>query len=227
MEIFFAVVVVVSIAAWGIVRSDELSGLGRSVRMGSFRHPHGRLVAVSCEGALPEKEPWARRFRRFVPWVTAAIILVASAVGVLANQVLLVQMVAGSVLSPAMVAFEGMLRQGDDKRRFAAFMAALIFGMAAGMIAVVPLTLLRMAGVELAMPLLVFLRIALSVVGYAVGAAAAMAALGARVKFLRTFEDGVQNSVEVSTNSAAYGAFVRLMKAAEKKTAAKKAAAKK
>ena len=77
MGILFVFVAVVGVVSWGIVKSDELSGLGRRVKAGSLRHPHGKLEQVYCEHP-PVRRPFSARLRSVLPVITLPLVVVMS-----------------------------------------------------------------------------------------------------------------------------------------------------
>ena len=132
MGILFILVAVIGIVSWGIVKSDELSGLGRRVKAGSLRHPHGRLEQVYCEHP-PVRRPFAARLRSVLPVVTVPLVVVIS-LGALAleHAGVLFGVVAVDFLSSGagvlLVAGECLLRLAKPAQSFANYIVLLVAG---------------------------------------------------------------------------------------------------
>ena len=60
MQIIVVAVVLVALIAWIVVKNDEMSGLGRNVKAGTLRHPHGKLVRAKATTVIPEEAPLAK-----------------------------------------------------------------------------------------------------------------------------------------------------------------------
>ena len=66
MQIIIAAVVLVALIAWIVVKNDEMSGLGRNVKAGSLRHPHGKLVRAKATTAVPDETYLIDRLKRSI-----------------------------------------------------------------------------------------------------------------------------------------------------------------
>ena len=225
MGILIAVVVVAGVLGWIIVKNDELSGLGRNVRPGSFRSPHGKLVHVKPLGELPAEERWSKRFLRCFPLVSS-VAVTALACLVLVLQNLSVASPAVEVLIDALntpipavvIAGECLLRGKDGIRLLPTFIVALLGALLMQVIVSVPLGCagwaVESAGIVGAFDAVMAIGLLLlSPWAYALGAALVLARTGRMVKFRRRFADGSENDIEVSTNSVAYGAYREMMDA--------------
>lgn len=223
MGALLAVVVVAGVAGWVIVKNDELSGIGRNVRPGSFRSPHGRLVHVKALGPLPPRVPFRFLVRESFPLVSC---LCAFALGVLA---LLLPRIPGAAdaasvllralstpLPAVVIAAEALFRSREGKRLVSAYIIALAGAFMMQLLCfLVPVAIVwaaQAAGagqippeVAIAAPFLI------SPFAFALGSAVAAARTGRMVKFRRRFADGSENEIEVSTNGVAYGAYRALM----------------
>lgn len=71
MQIIIAAVVLVALIAWIVVKNDEMSGLGRNVKVGSLRHPHGKLVRAKATTAVPDETSLIDRFKRSMPCISS------------------------------------------------------------------------------------------------------------------------------------------------------------
>ena len=142
MGILFILVAVIGIVSWGIVKSDELSGLGRQVKAGSLRHPHGRLEQVYCEHP-PVCRPFTARLRSVLPVVTLPLVVVIS-LGALAleHAGVLFGIVAVDFLSSGagvlLVAGECLLRLAKPAQSFANYIVLLVAGIVAATVLGVP-----------------------------------------------------------------------------------------
>lgn len=208
MAVLFVVVAVVGLLSWGIVKSDELSGLGRNVRMGSLRHPHGRLVAVHGE-RIADDARYVDRVLRRVPVVTSLIALVAAVAGLVmeangmrAGVVLVDLMMSGVVV--VLFAGECILRLPKESQKFSVFVAVSFAGLLLA-------TACDMGALALGAGadgfIVIASRTVSSVAGCALGCALAAAAVREQARFERRFEDGYESAIAVSPRSAAYKAY--------------------
>lgn len=235
MGILIAVVVIAGVLGWIIVKNDELSGLGRTVRPGSFRSPHGKLVHVKALGEIPAEEPWSRRFKRAFPLVSCVVFFVLLVVqfafiqsAAAPDWMRVLDWVLNSPVPAAVIAGEALIRLHDGLRPLPTYVIALLcaFVMQAVLIAVFSVVawLISLAGLAgAAVALMWTIAMFASPFTFALGAALVVARTGKMVKFRRRFADGFENEIEVSTNSVAYGAYRELMgnKAAGKAAVAK------
>ncbi|MFR3272455.1 MAG: hypothetical protein ACLTQI_00455 [Slackia sp.] len=212
MGILFILVAVIGIVSWGIVKSDELSGLGRQVKADSLRHPHGRLEQVYCEHP-PVRRPFAARLRsvpcRYGPagcrqsyrgrfgFEHAGVLFGVVAVDFLSSG-------AGVLL----VAGECLLRLAKPAQSFANYIVLLVAGIVAA--TVFGVSVLAVGGHDFTVGFEAAYLLA-NAAGYAVGCSAAAALMEEPVRFERRFEDGAESSVKISPRSAAYRAYGALM----------------
>lgn len=75
MQIIIAAVVIVALIAWIVVKNDEMSGLGRNVKAGTLRHPHGKLVRAKATTVIPEEAPLVNRIKRSMPFISSVAII--------------------------------------------------------------------------------------------------------------------------------------------------------
>ena len=75
MQIIVVAVVLVALIAWIVVKNDEMSGLGRNVKAGTLRHPHGKLVRAKATTVIPEEAPLANRIKRSMPFISSVAII--------------------------------------------------------------------------------------------------------------------------------------------------------
>ena len=80
MQIIIAAVVLVALIAWIVVKNDEMSGLGRNVKVGSLRHPHGKLVRAKATTAVPDETSLIDRFKRSMPCISSFVLTAACVV---------------------------------------------------------------------------------------------------------------------------------------------------
>ncbi len=225
VEIFVAIVVIAGVVGWVLVKNDELSGLGRNVRPGSFRSPHGRLVHVKPLGELPKAERWSARLRKSFPWVSMAALYALAALGALLGRIPAAQGAGAVVLDflrtpvPALVvAGEALFRGGEGTRHLATYIVAVVGALIGQLLLFLPAFLAIWAAsaagvigdaiVPVDLPSWAFF--VLSFAGFALGAALVLARTGRLVRFRRRFADGSESEIEVSTNSVAYGAYREL-----------------
>lgn len=212
MGVLFALVAVVGIVSWGIVKSDELSGLGRQVKAGSLRHPHGKLEQVYCEH-LPVRRPFAARLRSVLPVITLPLVVVVS-LGALAleHAGVFFGVVAVDFLSSGagvlLVAGECLLRLAKPAQSFASYIILLVAGLVAA--TVLGALVLAVGGNNLTVVLEAAYLLA-NAAGFAAGCSVAAALMEEPVRFERRFEDGAESPVKISPRSAAYRAYEALM----------------
>lgn len=210
MTVLFGIVLAVGVLSWAIVKSDELSGLGRSVKPGSFRHPHGRLEATYC-AALPERVPYAERLKRAVPWVTTLVSFVLAAVALFMESngsvpavVAVDLLVAGGAV--LLIAGECLLRLPKESQTFTAYVVVAVAGLLIATVCALAVGLAGLTGLAGAAAAVVA-----NIVGSAVGCALASAAVEQKVRFSRRFEDGAESDITVSPRSAAFHAYRELL----------------
>ena len=209
MGILFVLVAVVGVVSWGIVKSDELSGLGRRVKAGSLRHPHGKLEQVYCEHP-PVRRPFAARLRSVLP-VVALPLVVAISLGALAleHAGVLVGVMAVDFLSSGagvlLVAGECLLRLAKPAQSFANYIVLLVAGIVAA--TALGALVLAVGGHDFTVGFEAAYLLA-NAAGFAVGCSAAL--MEEPVRFERRFEDGAESSVKISPRSAAYRAYEAL-----------------
>lgn len=75
MQIIVVAVVIIALVAWAVVKNDEMSGLGRNVKAGTLRHPHGKLVRAKATTVIPEEAPLANRIKRSMPFISSVAII--------------------------------------------------------------------------------------------------------------------------------------------------------
>ena len=80
MQIIIAAVVLVALIAWIVVKNDEMSGLGRNVKAGSLRHPHGKLVRAKATTAVPDETSLIDRLKRSMPCISSFVLTAACVV---------------------------------------------------------------------------------------------------------------------------------------------------
>lgn len=212
MAVLFGIVAIVGVLSWAIVKSDELSGIGRKVARGSFRHPHGRLVAVHCVG-MPEESAYRHRLLKRVPVVTSIVVLLVAAAGLameakgVVTGVVIVDVLMSGV-PVVLLAGECILRLPRPSQKFSVYVlvvfAGLLLATACSMLAV------TLGGGE-ADFLVTVSRTVSSVAGCALGCALAAAMVREPAVFKRRFEDGYENEIAISPHAAVYGAYRELM----------------
>ena len=194
MQIIIAAVVLVALIAWIVVKNDEMSGLGRNVKAGSLRHPHGKLVRAKATTAVSDETPLIDRFKRSMPCISSFVLTAACVVlytcdftilGHTSSQLLATLSSTGIVA--LIIAAEATLRAPEAARTFWTYVYALV------------------AGVLCAYGIV-------TCICYMLGSGACVALLPSKVTFERTFEDGAKRSITVSTRSAAYSAYVAMMR---------------
>lgn len=212
MGVLFTAVLVIGAISWAIVKSDELSGLGRQVRAGSLRHPHGRLVQVYCEN-LPERETFSSRLRSVLPVITVPLVVAISILAmVLEHAGVVFGVVAVDFLSSGagvlLVAGECLLRLPKPAQGFTNYIVLLVVGILAA--TALGTLVLAVGGSGFSIGLEAAYLVA-NAAGFALGCSVCAALVEEPVRFERRFEDGAESSVKVSPRSAAYRAYEPLM----------------
>ena len=133
MQIIVVAVVIIALVAWAVVKNDEMSGLGRNVKAGTLRHPHGKLVRAKATTAIPEEAPLANRIKRSMPFISAVPIIAVCVVlfacdftvlGHSSSQLLATLSSTGVVA--LIIAAEATLRAPEDARTFLTYVYALV-----------------------------------------------------------------------------------------------------
>ncbi|MDO5041909.1 MAG: hypothetical protein Q4D92_00145 [Slackia sp.] len=212
MAVLFGIVAIVGVLSWAIVKSDEMSGMGRKVVRGSFRHPHGRLVAVHCD-SMPEESLYRHRLLKRVPVITSIIALLVAAAGLVmeANGVVTGVVIVDVLMSGVpvvLLAGECILRLPKPSQKFSVYIlvafAGLLLATACSMLAS------ALGGSEPDF-LVTVSRTVSSVAGCALGCALAAAAVRELAVFKRRFEDGYESQIALSPHAAVYKAYRELM----------------
>ena len=211
MGILFVFVAVVGVVSWGIVKSDELSGLGRRVKAGSLRHPHGKLEQVYCEHP-PVRRPFSARLRSVLPVITLPLgVFMWLGALALEHAGVLFGVVAVDFLSSGagvlLVAGECLLRLAKPTQSVANYIVLLVAGIVAA--TALGALVLAVGGHDFTVGLEAAYLLA-NAAGFAVGCSAAAALMEEPVRFERRFEDGMESSVKISPRSAAYRAYEAL-----------------
>lgn len=216
MQIIIAAVVLVALIAWIVVKNDEMSGLGRNVKTGTLRHPHGKLVRAKATTAIPEEAPLANRIKRSMPFISSvAIIAVCVVLYVCDFTVLghsssrLLAALSSTGIVALIIAAEATLRAAEDARTFWTYVYALVAGVICALVVWEVVAAVASMSFSEESTLLVYGIVAC--VCYMLGSGACVALLPSKVTFERTFEDGAKRSITVSTRSAAYSAYVAMM----------------
>ena len=213
MNVIIAIVIIAAIIGWVFVKIDELSGLGRNVRAGGPRHPHGKLVSVRNTDDIPETVPFGKRFASSLPFITSAallaLFLALNAVdvrifGIPSSEMALVLSTTG--ITALIIVVEATFRAPEGKKTFWTFIYALVGAVALGLAASAPLSLVGLTG-NASLTAYCITTIA----AYMFGSALVVALLPDNVTFERTFEDGAKRSITVSTRSTAYAAYTAMM----------------
>ena len=215
MQIIVVAVVLVALIAWIVVKNDEMSGLGRNVKAGTLRHPHGKLVRAKATTVIPEEAPLANRIKRSMPFISSVAIIAVCVVlyvcdftvlGHSSSQLLATLSSTGIV---ALIAAEATLRAAEDARTFWTYVYALVAGVVCALIVWEVVAAVASMSFSEESTLLVYGIV--TCVCYMLGSGACVALLPSKVTFERTFEDGAKRSITVSTRSAAYSAYVAMM----------------
>lgn len=217
MQIIIAAVVLVALIAWIVVKNDEMSGLGRNVKAGSLRHPHGKLVRAKATTAVPDETPLIDRLKRSMPCISSFVLTAACVVlytcdftilGQTSSQLLATLSSTGIVA--LIIAAEATLRAPEAARTFWTYVFALVAGVLCALVVWECIAAAASLSFNQESTLLVY-GIA-TCICYMLGSGACVALLPSKVTFERTFEDGAKRSITVSTRSAAYSAYVAMMR---------------
>lgn len=221
MQIIVAAVVIIALVAWAVVKNDEMSGLGRNVKAGTLRHPHGKLVRAKATTAIPEETPLANRIKRSMPFISSVAIIAVCVVlyacdftvlGHSSSQLLATLSSTGIVA--LIIAAEATLRASEDARTFWTYVYALV----AGVVCALVVWEVVAAAASMSFSEESTLLYGIVTCGcYMLGSGACVALLPSKVTFERTFEDGAKRSITVSTRSAAYSAYVAMMESSPTK----------
>ena len=217
MQIIIAAVVLVALIAWIVVKNDEMSGLGRNVKAGSLRHPHGKLVRAKATTAVPDETPLIDRLKRSMPCISSFVLAAACVVlytcdftilGHTNSQLLATLSSTGIVA--LIIAAEATLRAPEAARTFWTYVYALVAGVLCAFIVWECIATAASLSFNQESTLLVYGIV--TCICYMLGSGACVALLPNKVTFERTFEDGAKRSITVSTRSAAYSAYVAMMR---------------
>lgn len=217
MQIIIAAAVLVALIAWIVVKNDEMSGLGRNVKAGSLRHPHGKLVRAKATTAVPDEISLIDRFKRSMPCISSFALTAACVVlytcdftilGHTSSQLLATLSSTGIVA--LIIAAEATLRAPEAARTFWTYVYALVAGVLCALIAWECIATAASLSFNQESTLLVYGIV--TCICYMLGSGACVALLPSKVTFERTFEDGAKRSITVSTRSAAYSAYVAMMR---------------
>ncbi len=216
MQIIVVAVVIIALVAWAVVKNDEMSGLGRNVKAGTLRHPHGKLVRAKATTVIPEEAPFANRIKRSMPFISSVAIIAVCVVlyvcdftvlGHSSSQLLAALSSTGIVA--LIIAAEATLRAAEDARTFWTYVYALVAGVVCALVVWEVVAAVASMSFSVESTLLVYGIV--TCVCYMLGSGACVALLPSKVTFERTFEDGAKLSITVSTRSAAYSAYVAMM----------------
>ena len=222
MQIIIAAVVLVALIAWIVVKNDEMSGLGRNVKAGSLRHPHGKLVRAKATTAVPDETPLIDRLKRSMPCISSFVLTAACVVlytcdftilGQTSSQLLAALSSTGIVA--LIIAAEATLRAPEAARTFWTYVYALVAGVLFALVVWECIATVVSLSFNQESTLLVYGIV--TCICYMLGSGACVALLPSKVTFERTFEDGAKRSITVSTRSAAYSAYVAMMGASPTK----------
>lgn len=217
MQIIIAAVVLVALIAWIVVKNDEMSGLGRNVKAGSLRHPHGKLVRAKATTAVPDETPLIDRLKRSMPCISSFVLAAACVVlytcdftilGHTNSQLLATLSSTGIVA--LIIAAEATLRAPEAARTFWTYVYALVAGVLCALVVWECIATAASLSFNQESTLLVYGIV--TCICYMLGSGACVALLPSKVTFERTFEDGAKRSITVSTRSAAYSAYVAMMR---------------
>lgn len=216
MQIIVVAVVIIALVAWVVVKNDEMSGLGRDVKAGTLRHPHGKLVYAKATTAIPEEVPLANRIKRSMPFISSVAIIAVcvvlyacnfTALGHSSSQLL--GMISSTGVVALIIAAEATLRAPEDARTFWTYVYALVAGVVCALVVWECIAAVVSLSFNQESTLLVYGIV--TCICYMFGSGACVALLPSKVTFERTFEDGAKRSITVSTRSAAYSAYVAMM----------------
>lgn len=217
MQIIIAAIVLVALIAWIVVKNDEMSGLGRNVKAGSLRHPHGKLVRAKATTAVPDETPLIDRLKRSMPCISSFVLTAACVVlytcdftilGQTSSQLLATLSSTGIVA--LIIAAEATLRAPEAARTFWTYVYALVAAVLCAIVAWECIATAASLSFNQESTFLVYGFV--TCICYMLGSGACVALLPSKVTFERTFEDGAKRSITVSTRSAAYSAYVAMMR---------------
>ena len=217
MQIIIAAVVLVALVAWIVVKNDEMSGLGRNVKAGSLRHPHGKLVRAKATTAVPDETPLIDRLKRSMPCISSFVLTAACVVlytcdftilGQTSSQLLATLSSTGIVA--LIIAAEATLRAPEAARTFWTYVYVLVAGVLCALVVWECIATAASLSFNQESTLLVYGIV--TCICYMLGSGACVALLPSKVTFERIFEDGAKRSITVSTRSAAYSAYVAMMR---------------
>lgn len=217
MQIIIAAVVLVALIAWIVVKNDEMSGLGRNVKAGSLRHPHGKLVRAKATTAVPDETPLIDRLKRSMPCISSFVLTAAFVVlytcdftilGQTSSQLLATLSSTGIVA--LIIAAEATLRAPEAARTFWTYVYALVAEVLCALVVWECIATAASLSFNQESTLLAYGIV--TCICYMLGSGACVALLPSKVTFERTFEDGAKRSITVSTRSAAYSAYVAMMR---------------
>lgn len=217
MQIIIAAVVLVALIAWIVVKNDEMSGLGRNVKAGSLRHPHGKLVRAKATTAVPDETPLIDRLKRSMPCISSFVLTAACVVlytcdftilGQTSSQLLATLSSTGIVA--LIIAAEATLRAPEAARTFWTYVYALVAEVLCALVVWECIATAASLSFNQESTLLAYGIV--TCICYMLGSGACVALLPSKVTFERTFEDGAKRSITVSTRSAAYSAYVAMMR---------------
>ena len=190
MQIIIAAVVLVALIAWIVVKNDEMSGLGRNVKTGSLRHPHGKLVRAKATTAVPDETPLIDRFKRSMPCISSFVLTAACVVLYTCDFTILGHTSSQLLATLSSTGIVALVIAAEATWECIATVASLSFNQE---------STLLVYGI-------------VTCICYMLGSGACVALLPSKVTFERTFEDGAKRSITVSTRSAAYSAYVAMMR---------------
>lgn len=217
MQIIIAAIVLVALIAWIVVKNDEMSGLGRNVKAGSLRHPHGKLVRAKATTAVPDETPLIDRLKRSMPCISSFVLTAACVVlytcdftilGHTNSQLLATLSSTGIVA--LIIAAEATLRAPEAARTFWTYVYALVAEVLCALVVWECIATAASLSFNQESTLLAYGIV--TCICYMLGSGACVALLPSKVTFERTFEDGAKRSITVSTRSAAYSAYVAMMR---------------
>lgn len=190
-------VVLAAVAGFAFQKNGEFSGLGRVVKRGGLRHPHGKLVRThrldSCEDVR-----FLLKLGRVlaINLAVTALVLVVCAFGLLD----LAGVLPFGIQALVVLGASSGLTQGNS-----GIWRALCYGIAGFALFSIASTLIAYA-----LPATLFsvsLVNAFGMVGGAIGASVGTAAVPLMRNYAREFEDGHVNSILVASTSAAARAY--------------------
>lgn len=216
MEIIVAAVLIIALIGWVVVKNDEMSGMGRNVKIGGMRHPHGKLVSVRATSEMSEERPFSTRIRQSMPLLSSFAIIVVSVAlyvfdfslfGRTNNEFL--ETLSSTGIVALIIAAEATLRAHEDARTFWTYVYALVAAVVCALIVWEVVAAIASLSFSRESTLLIYGIV--TSMGYMFGAGLCVSLLPNKVTFERTFEDGAKRSITVSTRSAAFSAYVAMM----------------